>query len=231
MNFRPSIAQTLVVALLLTAVASAQQPAATQNLQYKISTGAQGAKATSDVTLNIAVTATDADGTRHGKVIIDVPHAPKMDPIDVTVSPAGALLIKQPDKAPSFHMFMSKADQSAAAASGYVVMANMSLSPFNQLAAACAQQKSFQPGASWHSSAGATMMAADLAYTVKGMEQRGGRNTVHVTFQNVSSSAPMQITGEGFYDPAAHLVVSTHFVQSQPGSTQGEMVDIGLVNG
>jgi hypothetical protein len=211
--------------------ALAQQPAPGQSLQYKITQGA--AKGPSqDYTLNISIASTDPDGTKHGTVVIDAPFKQKSNPTDVTVSPAGAVNVKMDMNPPGFHMFMSKAEQQNAQSQGVVSSIMMAMSTFNQVATACGQQKALKPGATWNSSAGSNFIATELTFTAKGMEQHGGRNTMHVTFQNASTTAQMQITGEGYYDPAAHLVVSTHFTQSQGGAGQGSLsYDIGLVNG
>jgi hypothetical protein len=167
----------------------------------------------------------DADGSAHASTTLEMPNVPGVTS-EATISPAGEILQKA-DPGPGLqpHPGMSQAEGMAMAANmmGQAMAANLGL--FNTFAAACATQGNLRVGDSWHATS-TNFPPVDLVYTVTGREQRLGHDAVAVSVKS-SPDSPGVVSGEGYYDPSTHLVVSFHIEEESPNG--GNMaVDVTL---
>jgi hypothetical protein len=194
----------------------------------KMNSGGMGAGAVPGMSIELTIKNTDPDGTRHGSLKLDMPHAPgnAVQPLDVTMSPGGAIVTTIDPAHLSPHIGMSKAEQAAVSANAQSAMLQLQLRSFNEFANACGAQASLTVGKSWHQT-GAQPPPTDITYTVTGRQQYAGRDTVAVSMQTAPGAA-MPVTGHGFYDPAAHVVAGFHFEMKSPDGRQSETVDIDL---
>jgi len=223
-------ASVFVLLLLSQAVAVAQSPPP-PTFVYKMTMGAGPGSGSMDYSMDVAITATQPDGTRNAKVTM---HASKMPPIDnktldASISPFGALNIGSTGEMPkgNFNPYnMAAAKQMSEAAQGPMVQ--MMINPMNAFANGFAKAPALKLGATWHAFSNEAM--ADVQYTVTGREQRNGRDTVVVTMQTPSSSGP-SVTGQGNYDPAAHLVVAAHCeIRQAAQDKNGQIIDVAMAN-
>lgn len=216
---RPAVITTLCALAALTAVAIAQERKAGDQLVYTVQMGGgTGAKLmSSDMT--VAIDSVDPDGSAHTKISMSMPGAGKTT-VEAAMSPAGELITKLGDTKPS--MSMSK---SAAAAMSMNSMLGIILGPFNGLASGAAAHGALRLNDSWHGTAG--LMPIDLTYKVTGTKEVSGHQATVVSIQSENSGMG-QITGEGYYDPAAHLVVGIHSEMKGQAAGQSSVTDIML---
>ncbi len=222
-------AMVFAVLLLAQTVALAQSPPP-PTFVYKATMGAGPGTGSMDYSIDVAIVGTQADGTRTAALTM---HAPKMmqlnnKTLDATISPFGALAVGSTGEMPKNYSpyNMAAAKQMSQAAQGPMVQ--MMLNPMNTFANGFAKAPALKTGATWHAFSNEAM--ADIQYTVTGREQRNGRDTVIVTMQTPSSSGP-SVTGQGNYDPAAHLVVAAHCeIRQTAQDKNGQILDVAMSN-
>lgn len=194
--------------------ASAQQRNSGDRIVYATQMGANPQQTIKN-TVTLTIDRTDKDGSAHALLTIDAPHMPQFKG-EATVSPVGEILTKtnaaMPDipkigqeKAASKKMY----EQEMAVAGGGMV--TMYFRSFNAFAAAVGNRKKLK--------AGDTFKAAgfgpgdQITYKVTGREQHLGHDSFVVTMQS-APGAMVAISGQGYYDAAAHLVVALHTDES-----------------
>jgi hypothetical protein len=225
----------IAVAVALASVSLAITPAAAQErkagdrLAYTIHMTGQGGKmGTGGPGTNGKLTLTldriEADGSAHATAALDTPGMPGAgSAFEVMISRAGEILPKADPGALKPHMFMSKAEQQAMAGQAAAMMLQMNLRPFNAFAAACASRGALHVGESWH----APTDGADMKYTVTGREQRLGREAFAVRMTS-AAGAQLAVTGQGYYDPEAHLVVSVRTETKMGDGPEAQIVEVAF---
>lgn len=216
----------VIAALLLTsALADAQQTPAAAGFVYDLKMGAGPGSGAMDLSMAFTIKSAEPDGTR--KAILTV-KAGKMPPlngkqVDASISPAGAIAIGSTGDMPKNY---SPAEAKALSSAATGPMLQMMINPLNAFANGCGLAPSQHAGTSWH--AFSNEAQSDVVYTITGREQRSGRDAIVVTMKSTSSAGP-SLTGQGTYDPAAHLVVTMHaeFKQSAQATT-GQILDVEM---
>lgn len=213
---------------------AAQEPQSAPTLVYTLRTSGSGSQMPGGpgtaMTIAFTLENTDADGTRHGSVLVKmtgIGNAMQPAKIDAAISPAGAISLKYDPAAMRPHMGMSKAEVAAASAGSQAAMLQFQLAPFNAFASACAAQKTLRPGASWRATS-SELPPMDLAYAVTGRASHSGRDTLAVTMQGTMVGGSGAVSGQGYYDPADRVVAGMHYEMKSPDGRQGEIVDIDL---
>lgn len=224
-----SIATVLLSFVLVQAIAAAQSPPP-PTFVYKMTMGAGPGTGSMDYTMDVAITSTEPDGTRKATLTL---HASKMmqldkKSVDATISPFGGITVGSTGEMPkNYNPFdIAAGKQMAQASQGPMVQ--MMINPLNTFANGFEKAPPLKPGATWHVFSNQT--GADVQYTVTGQEQRNGRNTVVVTMKNPSNTGA-SVTGQGNYDPVAHLVVAMHCeIRQTPEDKNGQIVDVAMAN-
>jgi hypothetical protein len=223
-NVKRLISGLLLPSLLLcSASAMAQQSGSPANFVYTIKTG-MGGPSTLDISLAVTVTSTSRDGTRNANIAVHMPHMPLDGKnVDATISPAGAITIASTGQFDTKGGYSAQSIQANEAAATAPMLQNM-IAPLNTFASGCGKAPSQKTGASWHS---LDETRNDMIYTISGREQRGGRDTLAITMKS-ATGASATASGQGNYDPVAHLVVSLHSETHQMQAMQ--IVDVALTN-
>lgn len=217
---------SMLAALVLFQAVAAAQTQTEPTFTYKMTAGAGAGTGSMDYSIDVAVKSTNPDGSRPATLTV---HAPKMPPIDkktfsATLTPVGAITVGSTGDMPKhFNPYNTgQVKQMAAAANG--PMLQMLINPLNVFANGLSMAPSFKNGATWKAHSNETM--ADVTYTVTGHENRNGHDTAVITM--TSSSSP-SVTGQGRYDPAAHLVVAVHCeIRQTPDAKQAQVLDAAM---
>lgn len=227
---RSSFAMVFASLFLAQTVALAQSPAPPSFI-YKINMSAGPGTGSMDYSMDVAINATMPDGTRKATLTI---HAPKMmqlnnKAVDATISPFGALTIGSTGEMPKNFNPYSVADAKKMSEAAQGPMVQMLINPMNAFANGFAKAPAaLKPGATWQ--AFSNEAQATVQYTVTGREQRNGRDTVVVTMQSTPGSGG-NVTGQGNYDPAAHLIVNVHCeIRQTAQDKNGQVIDVAMVN-
>jgi hypothetical protein len=191
---------------------------------YKVTMSAGAGTGSMDYTMDVAIKSTNPNGSRAARLTV---HAPKMPPLDnktmdATLTPFGAITIGSTGEMPKNMNPYSIAQQKQMAAASTGPMMQMMITPFNAFANGLAKAPSFNTGAKWQASSNETM--TDVTYTVAGHEQRNGRDTAVITMK--SPPYGPSVSGQGYYDPAAHLVMAVHCeIRQTADAKQGQVLD------
>lgn len=216
----------------ITAVpASAQTRAAGTTISYDYTQGGagpgMGKGAMQTTTLSFNIDRIDADGSAHANVTTQMPHVPGGDSptFEATLMPSGAIVPKyDPNMRP--HFSLSKSYMRSLSGNSFAQQLTMQLGMvnFNALADECSKRK-LRIGQTWQATS-TGMMPASVRFTVTGRQQQAGRD-VFVVSMETGSGGMGATTGQGYYDPVAHLVVGLHSTMAGPGG-QGQVTDITL---
>jgi hypothetical protein len=220
------VSGAVLASLVLTsAVAIAQQAPAAAGFVYNMKMGAGQGSGAMDLSMGFTIKSAEPDGTRKATLTVKAPKMPPLNgkQVDATISPAGAIEIGSTGDIPKHY---SPADAKALSVAATGPMLQMMINPLNAFAKGCGLAPSQNAGTSWH--AFSNEAQSDVVYTITGREQRSGRDTIVVTMKSASSAGP-SLTGQGDYDPAAHLVVTVHaeFKQSAQ-ATMGQVLDVEM---
>jgi len=224
-----AVAVALASVSLAITPALAQERKAGDRLSYTIHmTGQGGQMGTGGPGTNGKLTLTldrvETDGSAHATAALDAPGMPGAGTaFEVTISRVGEILPKADPGALKPHMGMSKAEQKAMAGQAAAMMLQMNMRAFNAFASACASRGALHVGESWH----AAMDGSEVNYVVTGREQRLGRDAFAVRMTG-AAGAPMAVTGQGYYDPASHLVVSVHAETKMADAPETQIIDVAL---
>lgn len=229
------VAACIVLTSLICASAptSAQERKAGDRIAYTLHMTGQGGGMGSgsgmgmDGKITLALDRIDTDGSAHASVTVDSGQMTAMSksPFEATLSPKGEIVIATDANALRPKMQMSKAEGKAMAAQGVALMVSMNLHAFNAFAAACGARKNLRVGDSWH---GMTD-GADVTYKVAGREQHLGHDAFLIRMEP-APGAGVNLSGLGYYDASAHLVVSIHTESKMPGSPETQINDIALAS-
>jgi hypothetical protein len=172
------------------------------------------------LSLGFAIKSAAADGTRQAAMLVHFPMMRMMDgkKLDVTISPSGAVTVGSTGEIKAHY---SPSQMKEASTAAQAPMMQMFLNALNWFADGCAAAPSQKVGTSWH--AFNTFVQSDIVYTVTGHEQQAGHDTIAVTMK--SAGGGMSLSGQGNYDPVAHLVVSVHSQLQQAPGTPAQVVD------
>lgn len=209
------------VTLLPPAHASADQRKVGDRIVYDMQMGLN-AQQTMKNTLTVTIDRVDGDGSAHALVTIDAAHQPQLK-TEATVSPAGEILAKTDTAMPKLPGLIvtpaqAKAMQQQEMAVAATSTITMNLRTFNAFAAATAGRKKLKVGDTFKASGGG-YGGGQVTYKVTGREQHLGHDSFAVSIQS-APGAMESVSGQGYYDPAAHLVVAFHADQTMQQGTQ-----------
>jgi hypothetical protein len=187
-----------------------------------------GAGRDTGMTLVLDIDRVDADGSSHAKASLQGALIPKKLNVtfEGTIAASGAINLKfDPNLQPQVGESRERAESLGTNAAAYMMQQELSMSNFNAFADGCAQHE-LSTGATW--SAPMDMPpGVDVRYSVTGREQRVGRDVFAVTMQ--SEQNPMgSLSGVGYYDPVAHLVVTLHAELKSTNYKSSMTTDISL---
>ncbi len=219
----------LILPLLLpmSAVAVAQQGSATQGFVYNMKMG-DAKSGSMDFSMAFTIKATAQDGTRNASLVVKSPKIPPLDgkKLDATISPAGAISIGSTGDITKHYSVLQSSCRGGRrdwpdAANAYQPHQRLC---FGLLAYALAEIRNIlacvferKPGGRrlHHHRARASLPVAIRSF---------------VTMKGASDSGP-SVTGQGNYDPVAHLVVNLHSIlRLTPQAAQGQEVDVAMAN-
>lgn len=229
MNSKRGIAAfaAAVVLVLMSGAVNAQERKIGDLLTYDFESSGQGARMGAGkgtgMTLVLAVDRINPDGSAHANGSFQVAGMPKgmVPPIDTTISPSGAIVTKQiPNVHP--HYGWSTQEQLAVASNQMVLglQNQLAMVNFNAFADGCAR-RTLHIGDSWESPS-ERFAGMNLRYKVTGREQHLGHDAFAVSMQSADNS----MTGQGYYDPAAHLVVAVH--SEMTNAKEAAIFDVAL---
>jgi hypothetical protein len=152
-----------------------------------------------------------------------MPQMPPLDgkQMDATISPAGAISIGSTGEMPKNY---SPTQIAAASAAMSGPMVQQFINPLNTFAAAVAAAPSQKTGTSWHA---LSPEQIDVVYTITGRQAQSGHDTLAVKMASPSGNGP-SISGQGNYDPSAHLVVTLHSEVRQSPGGPSSITDVAL---
>lgn len=194
---------------------------------YKITMGAGPGSGSMDYTMDVAIKSTNPDGSRAVSLTI---HGSKMPMInnktmDATLTPFGAIAVGSTGEMPKSMNPYSIAQQKQMMQAAGGPMLQMMLNPLNAFAGGLSSAPSFKNGATWHADSSEVM--TEITYTVTGHEVRNGRDTAVITMK--SAAGGPSVTGQGNYDPAAHLVIAVHCeIRQTATDKQGQILDVAM---
>jgi hypothetical protein len=209
----------VAVSAMATNVAGAQERAAGQHLIYDVTTGGQSGhmgSGRSDTTmLDLALDQLNPDGSAHANASMEI-HGQKMS-FEASISSTGAITGKSdPNIKP--HYGMSEQESNALAANSLAQNLGYVLAPLNAFADACAARGALHVGDSWQGTM-KTPVPADVVFTVTGRQSQAGRDSFAIKIAS-AGDGPATASGQGYYDPVAHLVTGLHIQLAAPS---GEM--------
>jgi hypothetical protein len=222
---RRIVIASLVAALSFSSMAAglAQERKTGDRLAYTLSMGGGPKSGSTTSTITLVIDSVAADGSAHAKGTLDAQHVSSI-PFEATISAAGEVLTKvEPMGRPSV---TSKAQMTAAAASAMTQFVAFGFRPFNALAAACAARGTLHVGDSW-SSPTSDAPHVTVTYNVTARANHLGHDAFAVTMASAPGSA-IPISGSGYYDPSARLVVGVQSEIADPNSGQTGNIDIAL---
>lgn len=175
--------------------------------------------------MTVKIDRVDPDGSAHANVSLSSPHASDTT-FEATLSPAGEIIPPKLDTTKKPTMGMSPSAQKELAGNYAAQMIAMNLRGFNALAAACAAHGALHANDSWHATTTDAMQTV-VSYKVTGTKEVAGHQGFVVAMQS-DPGAMMGFSGEGYYDPAAHLVLGVHTEMSGGGPGQSQVTEIML---
>jgi len=192
-------------------------------LVYTLSTSMShgGQSINSKVTVN--VDRVDKDGSAHANVSLDTPHMSSFK-AEATITRFGEIVAKAADMttmtgfSPPMNQKAAQAIADKQMALGAPSMLQMNLSALNAVAGAVARHKNLKIGDSWQA-AGPGIVGDQISYKVTGRDQHLGHDSYVIALQSLPG-ASSTVTGTGYYDAAAHLVVAVHCEMNTPQGSQ-----------
>jgi hypothetical protein len=197
-----------VALVMASGVASAQERTVGQHVVYDVTTsdqGAEGGGRSRTTTLDVAIDQVNPDGSAHANASMQLPG--HKSSFEALISPTGAITGKSdPNVKP--HYGMTDAEMNALAENSLAQNIGYVLAPLNTFADACASRGALHVGDSWQGTM-KTPIPIDVVFTVTGRQNQAGRNSFAVKIES-AGGAVGTASGEGYYDPAAHLVTGLH---------------------
>lgn len=185
-----------------------------------------GTKALASV-FTFTIDGTDSDGNSHATATMEmqgIRGAPKTS-FEAAISPTGAILTKtDPNLKPTMGMSLKDASAIAANDLEMQLQSQLAMMNFNTFADTCSK-RTLHVGDTWK--APMQLGQDTIVYTVTGRQTQQGRDTFAVAMKPAPGSTN-SFTGQGFYDPVAHLVVGLHMETALPGQNESIVNDMTL---